>query len=113
MIKVLHEQLAQELRFLLVKSALYYNKKRNKNITLKKGNKIYLLRKNIKIIKLSNKLDYVKIGPFRILKNIKGVSFKLDLPNIIKIHPVFHAFFLKPADNTTPTAIIKPGYIDS
>ena len=113
MIKVLHEQLIQELRFLLVKSALYYNKKRNKDITFKKRNKIYLLRRNVKTIKLNNKLNHVKIGPFKILKNIKGISFKLDLLSIIKIYPVFHALLLEPADNATPTAIIKPGYIDS
>ena len=78
-----------------------------------KKNKVYLLRKNIKIIKLNSKLDYVKIELFKILRNIKGINFKLDLLNIIKIHPVFHAFFLKPTDNTTPIIIIKPGYIDS
>ena len=104
--------MAQELRFLLAKNALYYNKKRNKDITLKKGNKIYLLRKNVNTTKLNNKLNYVKIGPFKILKNIKGASFKLDLPNIIKIHPVFYVLLLKPADNATLTTVIKPGYID-
>ena len=71
-----------------------------------------MLRKNIKTIKPNNKLDHVKIGPFKILKNIKRISFKLDLPNIIKIYPVFYALLLKPADNATPTVIIKPGYID-
>ena len=113
MIKVLHKQLAQKLKFFSVRSALYYDKKRNKDITLKEENKVYLLRKNIKTTKLSSKLDYVKIGPFRILRSIKGISFKLDLPSTIRIHPVFHALLLKPADNATPTAVIKLGYIDS
>ena len=72
-----------------------------------------MLRKNVKIIKLSNKLDYVKIGLFKILKNIKGISFKLDLPNIIRIYPVFYALLLELADNATLIIIIKPGYIDS
>ena len=71
------------------------------------------MRKNVKITKLSNKLNYIKIGPFRILKSIKGISFKLDLPNIIKIYLVFYASLFKPADNATLTVIIKPGYIDS
>ena len=102
----------QELRFFLVRNALYYNKKRNKGITFKKKNKVYLLRKNIKIIKLSSKLDYIKIELFKILRNIKGISFKLDLLSIIRIYPVFHALLLKPADNATPIIIIKPGYID-
>ena len=72
-----------------------------------------MLRRNVKTTKPNNKLNHVKIGPFKILKSIKGVSFKLGLPNIIRIHPIFHALLLKPADNATPTAIIKPGYIDS
>ena len=105
--------MARELRFFSVKSAVYYNKKRNKDITFKKKNKVYLLRRNVKIIKSNSKLNHVKIGPFKVLKNIKGTSFKLDLPNIIKIYPVFYVLLLKPADNATLTVIIKPGYIDS
>ena len=112
MIKVLHGQLVQELRFFLVKSALYYNKKRNKDITLKKGDKIYLLRRNIKITKLSSKLNHVKIGLFKILRSIKGISFKFDLLNIIRIYPVFYALLLEPANNATLIIVIKPGYID-
>ena len=104
--------MVQELRFLLIKNALYYNKKRNKGIILKKKNKIYLLRKNIKTTKPNSKLNHVKIGPFKILRNIKGVSFKLDLLSIIRIYPVFHVLLLKPANNATPIIIIEPRYID-
>ena len=104
--------MVQELRFFLAKSALYYNKIRNKDIIFKKGNKIYLLRRNVKITKPNNKLNHVKIGPFKILKSIKGISFKFDLPNIIKVYPVFHASLLKPINNATPTAVIKSGYIN-
>ena len=106
----MHKQLVQKLRFFLTKSALYYNKKRNKNTTLKK--KIYLLRKNVKITKPSSKLNHIKIEFFKILKSIKGISFKLDLLNIIKIYLVFYASLFEPANNATPTVIIKPGYIN-
>ena len=105
--------MVQELRFLSARNALYYNKKRNKDITFKKGNKIYLLRKNIKTIRLNNKLNYVKIGLFKVLKSIRGASFELDLPSIIRIYPVFYALLLKPANNATLIIIIKPGYINS
>ena len=91
---------------------LYYNKKYNKDITFKKRNKIYLLQRNIKIIKLNSKLNHVKIEPFKILKNIKGINFKLNLPNIIRIYPVFHASLFKLANNATLIIIIKLGYID-
>ena len=104
--------MVQKLRFLLIKNALYYNKKRNEDITLKKGNKIYLLRKNVKTTKLNSKLNYIKIEPFKILRNIKEVNFKFDLLSTVRIYPVFHALFLKPADNAILIIIIKPGYID-
>jgi len=56
-------------------------------------------------------LDYKKVKPFRIKKSIKNINFKLDLPKTIKIHPVFHALLLKPANNRTPiTKIPKKIY---
>ena len=46
---------------------------------LKKKNKVYLLQKNIEITRSSNKLNHVKIKSFKIIRNIKEVSFKLKL----------------------------------
>ena len=48
-LKIFHEQLASDIKFLIYKSAIYYNKKRKKNSHLKNNNKIYLFKKNIKI----------------------------------------------------------------
>jgi hypothetical protein len=36
---------------------------------------VYLLRKNIKIKQLSNKLNYIKIGLYKIKKKLKSVTF--------------------------------------
>ena len=105
--------MAQELRFSAAKSALYYDKKRNKDITLKEGDKVYLSRRNVKTIRLNSKFNYIKIGPFKILRSIKGISFKLDLLDAIRIHPVFHVFLFELANNATPAAIVQPEYIDS
>ena len=71
-----------------------------------------MLQRNVKTIKLNNKLNYVKIELFKILKSIKGVNFKLDLLNIIRIYSVFYALFLKSVNNATLTIIIKLKYID-
>ena len=46
---------------------------------LKELNKVYLLQKNIEITRSSNKLNYVKIRSFKIIRHIKEVSFKLKL----------------------------------
>jgi len=42
-------------------------------------------------------LDYVKLGPFKILAKISNLIYKLDLPTKMKIYPVQHIAMLKPA----------------
>ena len=44
----------------------YYNAKRSKGLDLKEGDKVWLLHKNFKSWWLSKKLDYVRLGPFKI-----------------------------------------------
>jgi hypothetical protein len=58
---------------------------------------VYLLRKNIKIKRLSNKLNYKKLGPFKIKWKIRPINYKLSLPYIMKIYPVFYILLLKKA----------------
>ena len=68
---------------------------------LKKKNKVYLLWKNIETTRSSNKLNHVKIKPFKIIRNIKEVSFKLKLSESMQQkHSVFHVSLLKLALNT-------------
>ena len=46
--------------------AKYTNRKRSKGLDLRRGRIVYLLRKNIKMKRPSDKLDYTKLGPFKI-----------------------------------------------
>jgi hypothetical protein len=61
-----------------------------------------LVRKNIRIKRLSEKLNYKKFGPFKIIRCVKNTSFKLQLLLIIKIHSVFYISLLEPAYPGTP-----------
>lgn len=63
---------------------------------LQVGNKVWLLRKNIKTTRPSSKLDFKRLGPFKIEAQINPVAFKLQLPSSFKIHPVFHVSLLEP-----------------
>ena len=62
---------------------------------------VYLLKKNIKTKQLSDKLDYIKIGPFKIKKKLRPVTFKLSLLKKIRIYPIFYISLLEPAPRNT------------
>ena len=77
--QTLHKELKQDIKFLLHRSVFYYNKYYAEASMLKKRDKVYLLQKNIETTRSSDKLDHVKIESFKIIRNIKEVSFKLKL----------------------------------
>ena len=61
------------------------------------GDKVWLTKKFIKTTRPSNKLDFKKIGPFPVVKNIGTHAYELKLPkHMKKIHPVFHVSLLEP-----------------
>jgi hypothetical protein len=53
------------------------NKKKKNRPQLKKGDKVYLLTKNLKGIRLSRKLDYIKVGPFLVIRDKGPINYKL------------------------------------
>ena len=81
----------------------YYNRRHQEAPTFKEGDKIYLLRKNIRTRRPNNKLDFKKIGPFEINKQIRKVNYRLKLPDTIKILPIFHISLLEPAPENATT----------
>ena len=99
----LHKELQTDIEFLSHHSVFYHNKHHAGAPILKEGDKVYLLQKNIKTTRPSNKLDHVKIRPFKIIRNIKGTSFELKLPEgMQQKHSVFHVSLLEPA----PTKVL-------
>ena len=101
-LKNLHKMLQRDIKFASERSAVYHNKKRDRESTLKKGDKVYLLRRNIKTKRLSNKLNHMKLRPFWIAKTKRSVNYELELSLTMWIHPVFHVSLLEPADPETP-----------
>ena len=90
------ESLQDEIEFQNQRRKQYYDNKRQVEPSLKKGDEVYLLRRNIATKRPSSKLDYKKLGPFRISKKINNVTFKLNLPKTMKIHDTFHISLLEP-----------------
>ena len=94
----LHKELWDDIEFLLHCLVFDHNKHCAEALILKKRDKVYLIWKNIEIIRLSNKLDHVKIRSFKIIRDIKEISFKLKLPEgMQQKHSVFHISLLKSA----------------
>jgi len=57
--------------------------------------RVYLRTNNIHVKRRSKKLNNKSIKPFEIKRNIKELSYKLDLPEEMQIHSIFHVFMLQ------------------
>ena len=71
------------------------NKKR-RDIDFEKDDMVWVATKHWKMLRPSRKLSEQNAGPFRI-KERRGNAFVLDLPDSIKVHPVFNADKLRKA----------------
>ena len=73
----------------------YYNQKVSKGLDLKKGNKVYLLTKFFKSKRFSKKLNYIKMGLFKIINKVMEVLYRLNLLLKMKIYLVYYIAMLK------------------
>jgi hypothetical protein len=94
-LKIFYEELTADLVFFAKKATLYYDRYRSIEPILKKGDKVYLIRRNIQIKRPNTKLDYKKLGLFKIKRVTRLVNYKLVLPKTINIHLVFHISLLE------------------
>ena len=53
-------------------------------------------------MRLSDKLNFVKLELFRVLKVLELITYKLDLPNSIKIMKIWYISVLELADSEAP-----------
>src|SRR6266568_6542460 len=90
----LHSDLSKSSKLIQKKIFKYFNQKKSEGPDFKEGDKVWLLHKNFKNRQLSKKLDYVKLGLFKVLKKVTEIIFKLDLLARMKIY-LTHATLLK------------------
>jgi len=64
--------------------------------------RVYLRTNNIHVKQKSKKLNNKSIEPFKIKRNIKEISYELDLLKEMWIHSVFHAFMLQCCNQFIP-----------
>jgi len=104
-IKNLHATMQAELKTSQENYKKFYDRKVMDVPSYNIGQQVWLLRKHISTNRPSSKLDYKRLGPFKILDIIgeSKLAIKLELPSSMKIHPVFHVSLLEPYHaNTIP-----------
>ncbi len=79
----LYDRFKNEFLFVRDQIVKYYNIKRMKGLSFKKGSKTYLLCKNIIIKRPNDKLDFKKFGPFIIIYKISELNYELLLFKIM------------------------------
>ena len=76
-----------------------------RDVAFEEGEKVLLLADNIRLesqaARPSKKLQAQYIGPYQIRKKISSVTYRLELPVTLKIHPVFHISLLKKYEEPT------------
>ena len=92
----IHERLRDTLTRTRDRMAKWYDKKSNPAPPFKVGDLVMLDARNIKTRRPKKKLDFKKLGPFKVSKLIGSHACRLDLPATLRIHPVFHVTLLEP-----------------
>ena len=95
----------------------YANRTRLPAPSFQVGDLVTLNARNIKTQRPSKKLDWKRLGPFRIEEVVSSHAYRLALPSTMKVHDVFHVVLLEPAasdpfpgqENPPPPPVIVEG----
>ena len=100
-LKSLHKILALEIRHAHSDQARYYDPHHLHQPAYDVGSLVWLRTNNLSTTRPTKKLDYKRIGPFKVKKKINNVTYELNLPDDLKIHPTFHISLLDPFSGET------------
>ena len=88
--------LRDELEFVRGRIKEYYDKYRLEGPYLERGDKVYLILRNIRMNRPSKKLDFKKIGLFKVDKRISDNNYRLLLLATIRLRTyVFYISLLE------------------
>jgi hypothetical protein len=105
-IQDLSEYVREELLWAQAMQQEYANRKRNPAPAYAAGDRVWLDARNIRTNRQSKKLDWKNLGPYTVSYAVSSHAYRLNLPDSMKIHPVFHVSLLRPA---APESDYLPG----
>ena len=89
-----HDRLVENVKTAQDSQARYYDAKHQK-IEFEPGDMVWLNASNISTSRPSKKLDWKRLGPYKVIKRIGLQAYKLALPpTICHLHNVFHVSLL-------------------
>ncbi len=92
----LYAMLKEELEFVRLRIKQHYDKYRLEGLRLEKGDKVYFILRNLRTKRLSKKLDFKKIGLFKVDERISTSNYRLSLLGTMKLRTnVFHISLLE------------------
>jgi hypothetical protein len=99
----IHQQVKEQLKEAQSQYKEYYDRHVNEAPTFQRGDQVWLSRQNIRTTRPSAKLDFKRLGPYRVLEVVgeSKLAYRLDLPQHMRIHPVFHVSKLTPYNRNT------------
>ena len=108
-IKEKHDTLRAEMATTQLRHKENYDRYSKPDPNLKSGDMVWFLPHHVHTTRASKKLDYKKIGPFKILVRIGTSGYKLAFPPSMKIDNTIHISLLEPSqDNRFPSQIQEP-----
>ena len=107
--KKIHEEVTSMLQMAKEKQKEFYDRHVRETPDFKVGDKVWLSRGKILTERTSLKLDHRRLGPYKIVERVGSLAYRLELPDTMKIHPVFHASRLTPfVQDTIPDRTPEP-----
>ena len=88
--KEAREQAQASLNMAAERMKWYYDLHKN-DVPFKVGDKVLLKGRDLRVKVSSEKLMAKNYGPYTITEKVGPVSFRLNLPKQMRVHPVFHA----------------------